>query len=172
MFSTFYRRLKYSKVSRSILGIQSTNLLMAGKMSVDDDSATDSDVFIRAKDRGGLWIVTPEVHNIFSEAEFVFREQTQNFERHIDCKKIVSMLIENITVLCNYNKLRNQCSEKVSKEIAMNLLDHLLTLYIRVRTFSLVSDKVQRYKLEARKRRSKALRTEMKQASSSMDQEL
>ena len=49
VFSTFYRPLKYSKVSRSILGIQSTNLLMAGKMSVDDDSATDSDVFIRVR---------------------------------------------------------------------------------------------------------------------------
>ena len=30
------------------------------------------------------------------------------------------------------NKIRHQSAEKVSKEIAMHLLEHLITLYVRV----------------------------------------
>ena len=50
---------------------------------------------------------------------------------------MVSQLMENPSVLCNFNKVRNQSVEKVSKEIALNLLEHLITLYVRVRAFSL-----------------------------------
>ena len=72
---------------------------------------------------------------IFLHVEPKFRVATENIQRNIDSKKIVSDLLKNPTVLCNYNKIRHQSAEKVSKEIATNLLEHLIMLYARVRIF-------------------------------------
>ena len=49
--------------------------------------------------------------------------------------------------------LRNQSSEQVSKEVAINLLEHLIALYIRVRIFSLVKDKRELHKMESKKKK-------------------
>ena len=125
---------------------------------------------IRAKDRGGLWSVTFDVYKIFHHVETVFRKTTSNVTRHIDSKKIVSELVNNPSVLCNLNKIRIECSEKVSKEVALNLLDHLITLYIRVRTLSLVKDKYEIHKITSKRKKTKSLRTEIKKSSSSLDQ--
>ena len=82
--------------------------------------------------------MTNEVYEIFCHVETVFHKSTSHVTRHIDSKKKISELIENPSVLYNFIKIRNQCSEKVSKEVALNLLDDLMTLYIHVRTFPLV----------------------------------
>ena len=67
-------------------------------------------------------------------------------------------------------KIRNQCSEKVSKEVALNLLDHLMTLYICVRTFSLVKEKNELHKIALKRKKKNSLRTQIKKASTSLDQ--
>ena len=43
-------------------------------------------------------------------------------------------------------------------------------LYIRVRIFSLVKDKRELHKIESKKKKMRSLRTEIKKASSSLDQ--
>ena len=78
--------------------------------------------------------------------------------------------MENPSVLCNFNKSCNQSVEKVDKEIAFNLLVHLITLYIRVRTFSLVKDKYEQHKIASKRKKTKSLRTEIKKSSSALDQ--
>ena len=45
-------------------GVQSVCILLAGKSSLQENS-NDNDILIWAKDRGGLWTVTPEVFKIF-----------------------------------------------------------------------------------------------------------
>ena len=70
-------------------------------------------------------LLTKVFFEIFSHAESKFRKCTTNFARKIDSKKMVSELLETPSVLVHHNKLRNE--EKVSKEIAFNLLEHLLT---------------------------------------------
>ena len=72
---------------------------------------------------------------------------------------MVSDLLRNPSILCNYNKLRNRIPEKVSKEVAINLLEHLIMLYIRIRTFSLVKDKNELHKMETKKKKMRSLRT-------------
>ena len=100
----------------------------------------------------------------------MFRQATTTFDKQIDVKKMVSQLLENPSVLSNFNKVRNQSAEKVSKEIALNLLDHLITLYIRVRTFSLVKDKREMHKIASKRKKARSLRNEIKKSSSTMDQ--
>ena len=168
VFSTIYRRLRRSKSTQNLLGIQCLDFLLVGKSSLKHNS--EFDMFTRAKDRGGLWNVTIEVYEIFCHVETVFRKSTIHVSRSIDSKKIVSDVMGSPSVLCNFNKIRSQCSEKVSKEVGLNLLDHLITLYVRVRTFSLVKDKCELHKIASKRKKTKSLRTEIKKASSSLDQ--
>ena len=83
---------------------------------------------------------------------------------------MVSELLKTPSVLFHYNKLRNETEGKVSKEVAFNLLEHLLTLYIRVRTFSFVKDQHELHSIKSRRKEARSLCTEIKQASSSRDQ--
>ena len=128
VFGTLYRRIKVSKQCQSDHSICSLQLLTAGKST--DADLDDKNVLIRAKDRGGLWTVTPEVHQIFSYVETHFRQETHIVGRQIDSKKMVSYLLKDPSVLFNYNKLRNLTEAKINKEIALNLLEHLIMLYV------------------------------------------
>ena len=151
-----------------MLGFQSLIILLAGKVSSDESS--DSNKFLCAKDRGGLWIVSSDVYEIFSQVEANFRQSTASFHRKIDSKKMITELLEKPSVLFYYNKIRDQADEKVSKEITFNLLEHLITLYIRVRTFSLVKDKRELHSIWSKKKKKRSLRTEIKKSSSNLDQ--
>ena len=83
----------------------------------------------------------------------------------IDAKDIVAKLMTDFGVLSNFSNLRSKAKEKVDKEIALNLLEQLLSLYIRVRGFSYAKDKLQQHKVAAHKTKSRSLRTEIKKAS-------
>jgi len=49
------------------------------------------------------------------------------------------LLLEDINVLAYFGSLRRSCDIDVKKEIALNLLEDMLTLYIRVRGIFLCS---------------------------------
>lgn len=170
VFGTVYRRIRRSNCTRSMLGVQSLSILLAGKSSLDSSSSESSN-FINAKDRGGLWKVTSEVFEIFSLVERKFRQFTKQIGSKIDSKKLVTDLLENPIVLSNYRRVRNQASEKVSKEVALNLLEHLIMLYVRVRTFSFVKDQCEIHNIRSKKKKkARSLRTEIKRATGSLDQ--
>ena len=144
-----------------MFGYQSLQILLAGKSEIP----SDDNMLTQAKDRGGLWTVTTEVFQIFCNVESYFRRSTT-----VTSKKMVSDLLKNSIILCNYNVLRNQSSELVSKEVAINLLEHLIALYIRVCIFSLVKDKRELHKMESKKNKMRSLRTEIKKSSSNLVQ--
>ena len=149
-----------------MLGLQSLSILLAGKSTLEDSSEVN--VLINAKDRGGLWKVIPQVVEIFATVEKHFRESTKIIGRNIDSKTMVSTLIKNSYILSNYTTIRDLSTEKVSKEVALNLLENIIMLYVRVRVFSLVKDNRELHKMEAKKKRLKSLRTEIKKASQSL----
>ena len=132
-----------------MFGYQSLQILLAGKSEIP----SDDNMLTQAKDRGGLWTVTTEVLQIVCNVESYFRRSTTVTSKKIDIKKMVSALLKKSIILCNYNVLRNQSSEQVSKEVATNLLEHLIALYIRVRIFSLVKDKRELHKMESKKKK-------------------
>ena len=74
--------------------------------------------------------------------------------------------METCMVLESFAKVRQSSPDNIKREIAFNLLEDLLTLYIRVRTFSYVKDKVQAFKIRNSKTKSRSLRTGMKQSTS------
>ena len=70
----------------------------------------------------------------------------------------------NSEILINYYSVYNDTPEEVEKEVALNLLDHMLTLYIRVRDFSYAKKKVELHKLQTNTSKSHSIRTEMKKS--------
>ena len=57
----------------------------------------------------------------------------------------------------------------VRKEVSLNLLETMLTLYLRVRTFKYVSLKKEKFKLETSKKKMKSLRRSISQASKKLE---
>ena len=96
--------------------------------------------------RGGLWKVNEDVIAIYSVAEAYFLSSTKKLQNKIVSKDIVNALIENCMVLESFAKARRSSPDNFKKEIALNLLEDLLTLYIHVRTFSYVKGKIQAFK--------------------------
>ena len=69
----------------------------------------------------------------------------------------------NLTVLTHAATIRSKSSDRIKKEIALNLLEDLLTLYIRVRSFSFAKDQQQAFKIRQAKLKSRSLRTALKE---------
>ena len=67
VFGTVYRRIRRSNSTRSMLGLRSVSILLAGKSALES-SPSESNTFTNAKDRGGLWTVISEI--FFVETKF------------------------------------------------------------------------------------------------------
>ena len=122
VFGTLSRRIRNSKHWNSQINNENLKVLLAGKIENIHNDLTC------------LWKVRPEVCKIFSVAEFLFKYSTTGFVHSIDVKQIVAKLLVNAEILSNYSLIYSDT--KVGREIAFNLLDHMLTLYLRVRSFS------------------------------------
>ena len=88
-----------------------------------------------------------DVVTIFSVAEAYFLSSTKKLQNKILPKDIVNALMGNGKVVESFSKIRRSFPDSIKKKIASNLLEDLLTLYIRVRKFSYVKDKVQAFKI-------------------------
>ena len=61
---------------------------------------------------------------------------------------MIEKLMVNSEILINYYSVYNNTPKEVEKEVALNLLEHMLTLYIRVRAFSYAKKKVELHKIQ------------------------
>ena len=75
----------------------------------------------------------------------------------------------NLTVLTHAATIRSNSSDLIKKELALNLQEDLLTLYIRVRSFSFAKDQQQAFKIRQAKLKSRSLRTALKRTSADME---
>ncbi|XP_065653674.1 uncharacterized protein LOC136080663 [Hydra vulgaris] len=130
-----------------------------------------TDAFIDQKlictqNRGGLTVVTKECQNIFILTEGLFRRETnQSNLKRIDVAKMVSSLMEDRKIISLYSNIvetfENENSVSYS-DLANNILENMLKLYLRIRSFSLTKDIVQLHK---EKKKVKSLRKTIKKAS-------
>ena len=70
----------------------------------------------------------------------------------------------NSEILINYYSVYNDTPKEVEKEVALNLLERMLTLYIRVRAFLYAKKKVELHKIQINILKSHSIRTEMKKS--------
>ena len=166
MFGTMYRRIRFSKSSShsSTYHQQCLSFLMAGKC-LDENLSIPEHKHVETFDRGGLWKVNLDVISIFSVAESYFLSSCRNGANNIDCKAIVTALLKDTNVINHFTKVRDSSPDFIKKEVAFNFLGGLLTLYVRVRVFSYTKNKVQVFKIQTSKLKSRSLRTSLKQKS-------
>ena len=164
VFSTFYRRIRFSKSGScsSFYHQQCLTFLLARKCTEEQTSSEHK--HIEMLDRGGLWKVTSDVTSIFTIAECYFKCATEKSVTKIDTKSIVSNLMANGKVLTYVTNIRQSSEDPVKKEIALNLLKDLLTLYVRVRAFSFAKDQQIAYKIQQARIKSRSLRTSLKRS--------
>ena len=162
VFGTFYRRLRTTKSNTSTYYQQQClSLLIDGKRS-GENLPLPEHKHIEILDRGGLWKVD-NVILIFKVAECHFKTITSVPTTKIDCKSIVSTLMKNPIIHENMSKIRSKSTDTIiKKEINLNLLEDLLTLYIRVRTFSFAKGQIQSHKIKQSRLKSRSLRTSLK----------
>ena len=100
-------------------------------------------------DGGGLWKVDNSVTLIFTVAECYFKTITNFPTTKIDCKSIVSTLMKNRIIHNNKFKIRSKSIDAfIKKDIALNLIENLLALYIRVGTYSFAKGQILSHKIK------------------------
>jgi hypothetical protein len=131
-----------------------------------------ADIFVDQKlicsqNRGGLTAVTKECQCIFIVAESLFRRETSksNFKK-IDIDKMVNSLMEDTEIISLYSNIIETFETEnfvaFDSDLANNILENMLKLYLRVRSFSLTRDIVQLHK---EKKKEKSLHKTIKKAS-------
>ena len=164
VFSTFSRRLRFTKKSNQNTEIVKEYLanLAAGKLG-DEKEELPEHKLVNTKNRGGLWKVTAEVFEIFCISEQMFKKHTETCSNKIDGQLITKAVLEDTGVLANFSKLKSNINY-ADNEITKNILEDLIHLYIKTKTFSLVRSKMDAHKLLLRKNKASSLRTGIKKS--------
>ena len=164
----FYRKLRFGK---SKTEYQEHCLSILETCKYIEGSKTDIQhlKLIDTKDRGGLWRVNANTIAIFSIAECYFRNSTKHFVTKIDVPEMVSNLMSNAPLVAYFNNMRAQSELPVKKEVALNLLEDMLSLYLRIRSHSFAKNKQQNFKVNKDATRAKSLRTERKRENPTLE---
>ena len=81
----------------------------------------------------------------------------------LGCKNILSTLMKNPIIHDNKSKIRSKSIDGfIKKDIALNLIQNLLALYIRVRTYSFAKAQIQSHKTKQSRFKSRSLWTSLK----------
>ena len=164
IFHKLYTKFRFHKNSFSEYNRQCVLILETCKVKEDS-----SQTLVNIKDRGGLWKLNKKIQDLFLECELLFRSKTEHFLSKLVSEELVKVMSTNCSVSSIYKSICNEIDPKVNKEISMNLLDHLLTLFVRVRTFSYARDIREKHKIAKKSSKSRSLRTEIKKASKSTE---
>lgn len=115
---------------------------LAVRSILENSIADDSDKpLIHLLNRGGLTAVSDDCFRIFFRAEEKFRTVTEvDYLRKIDVKTMAADLMKDVDVVSFFNAMVDSTDTTIVDEIKQNLLDSMLKLYLRVRSFSLARD--------------------------------
>ena len=119
------------------------------------------------KGRGGLWKVSNDTQKIFQICETAFQKNKNEVMKYhqIDISDLCQKLLKNSSVQSHYYNIYSSINPKVSKENAVNLLEELMLLYLRIRSHSFSKDSKETYKMKSKKSKEHSLRTTIKKAS-------
>ena len=129
-------------------------------------SDDDSQKLLNALNRGGLWKANETAQAIFLTAEKLFRIETNKPNiKQTDCPTLVLKGLNAIDTRAKFNVLLEGCKIEVNRNIGLDTLQQILSLYVKVRSFSFAKDIVEKYKNTEVKVKANSLRTEIKRSS-------
>ena len=159
-----YMKLKCCPKNKSEESQQAMSLILAGKLTEKNIHPS----FIDELSRGGLWEVPAEMEKVFTITERYFSILTApKTLRTIKIDKFVESLAKFPPLLLTFNNISEKSEITVEKKVKMNTLFAILTLYLRVRAFSLTKDIVA--KTRHKSKTKKSLRKSIKMASRNED---
>ena len=159
VLSKLNKKIQFTKRQQSQIGQQYMSFLQAGKAN----AFASSHRLVDSVNRGGLWKVSNNVEQILTQAELKFCEHTRTPNtKQIDVPSMVKTLISNQDVKANYQSWFSSAALVLDQEISDEMLEKVLTLYLRVRSFSYAKDVVNTFKSKQSEAKSKALRKEIK----------
>ena len=152
-----YRKLRKSKHWCEDQFQQSIQLLQAFKIEKNDTYK-----LVYAKDRGGLWYVCMDSIKLFEQAELEFLQQTVGHVTNIDSKPLVDTLMKNHVVKSFWHKMVEDSMLSIDSDVGKDVLEQMLGLYIRVRSFAYAKSIREKHKLQAKRGKKRSLRNELK----------
>lgn len=138
--------------SRSPESQQSISIHKAGRGESDDASQK----LVSWLSQGGLWGITKAAEKIFLKVEKRFRSSTCNGPVvKINIDKIRLESSSDLEVIAAYDTLISNSKLGIDKHVAKDVLQSILDLYIRVRSFSFAEDIVQNSKIKMKQLKKK-----------------
>ena len=109
---------------------------------------------------------------MFLVAEAVFQHHTNSIVQFnkFNHKVVIEAILKDARVTSSFSILVSLCDIDINKEIGRSLLEELIGLYVRTRTFSYVKDQQQNHKLSSDHTKETSLRTGLKKKSTQLDQ--
>ena len=137
---------------------QAMAILKAGKL----EHGYENQKLVLSLNRGGLWNITKYAQSIFLKTECHFRQLTSvKSLQKVDIAGIMHNTTTDNAMLSSYQCMVSDAELIPSVEVSKNVFHAIVSLYIRVRSFSCAKDIIQRYKINAKQSKGKALQKEI-----------
>ena len=124
-----------------------------------------SQVLINCLNRGRLWSPTAQAQAIFKKTELHFRQNTREARQLIDLEHVVMISVKDPQVTASYNVILSHAELEICNSVSKDILHNIISLYIKVRSFSFAKDIVQKHKIKQKQCKAKALRKELERSS-------
>ena len=121
--------------------------------------------FIANRTRGGLTSPCDDLVNILEAAELAFRgeiNKSVGMIRNIATDTIYNAIVENPKVKSLWENVVMSCSIELSSATQKLCLENVLNLYLKVRSFLYAKDYISKYRINEKRGKNKALRSELK----------
>lgn len=148
---------------------QAMAILKAGKLDCINDSKQK---LISSLNHGGLWSITEPAQKIFVMAEHYFRQLTPKVaSRGIDIVTITLKATSDSDVLSNYGLIITDAEIKPASHVVKDVLHGIMTLYVRVPSFSFAKDVIENHKIKMKQTKGKSLRKDISRSCQENEQE-
>ena len=132
---------------------QAMAILKAGKSETNNAQNLISSVT-----RGGLWFFTQPAQKVFCQTELIYREfSSLDGLKQVDIPSIICKSVTDSTILTQYGTMISEAELQPVSRVTKSLLYSIINLYVRVRSFSLAKDIIEKYMANAKKNKAKAL---------------
>ena len=130
---------------------------------------SSENTFIESRSRGGLVTPCNDLVKILEVAEILFRQFTakqSSVVKSIPSDKLCNDTFDSPLVKSLLDNILQGCGQEISKQIHTIYLENRIILYLKVRSFSYAKDYINKFKVQQKTGKSKALRKELKRKSS------
>ena len=130
---------------------------------------SSENTYIKTRSRGGLVTPCNDLVKILEVAEIIFCQFTtkqSSVVKSIPSEKLCNDTLDSPLVKSLWDNILQGCGQEISKQTHKICLENIIILYLKVRSFSYAKDYINKFKVQQKTGKSKALRKELKRKSS------